>query len=78
MAINPGFDLSYRNHGYRDNSTFASGDNWQSDYGDSSTDYAHNASTLPLDASLALTDSILDMKRSIAQENGEKPSRVNF
>lgn len=61
-AINHGFDLSYRNQGFRDNSTFASRDNstWQS-----TEDYIHNSSTLPLNASLnALTDSTLDGLKS--------------
>ncbi|KAG8274927.1 hypothetical protein J6590_097180 [Homalodisca vitripennis] len=48
-AVNPSFDLSYRNQGFRDNSTFASRTNstWQSQ-----EDYFNNASTLPLHTSL--------------------------
>ncbi|XP_014255547.1 protein bark beetle [Cimex lectularius] len=57
-AINPGFDLSFRNQGFRDNSTFASQENstWQS-----TDDYLNNSSTLPLNTSLAMTDSTVDI-----------------
>lgn len=64
-ALNPNFDLAYRNEGFKDTSTFASShDNWQpstniSEYNDddnTSPDYIHNSSTLPLDTSLAMTD----------------------
>lgn len=60
-AVNPGFDLAYRNEGFKDNSTFASRDNstWQS-----TEDYLQNSSTLPLNASLGLTDSTLDGLKS--------------
>ncbi|KAF6211152.1 hypothetical protein GE061_014267 [Apolygus lucorum] len=55
-AINTGFDISYRNQGFRDNSTFASQDNstWRTD------DY-NNTSTLPLNTSLVMTDSTIDI-----------------
>lgn len=75
-AVNPSFDLAYRNDGFRDNSTFASRDNWQSttnseynDDGRSTADYLQNSSTLPLDVSLAMTDSTLDMKQGFDYDN---------
>lgn len=64
-ALNPSFDLAYRNEGFKDTSTFSSShDNWQpstnvSEYNDDNTvgpDYIHNSSTLPLDTSLAVSD----------------------
>lgn len=73
-AVNPGFDLAYKNEGFKDHSTYTSHDNWHStttsDFGDESpgtNDY--NSSTLPLDASLAATDSTLEMKRGIEYDN---------
>ncbi|XP_034245120.1 protein bark beetle isoform X3 [Thrips palmi] len=69
-VVNPAFDLSFRNEGFRDNSTFASRDNslWQSTAGSElgggqspseGADYLTNASTLPLNTSFAMTDSTL-------------------
>jgi hypothetical protein len=66
-ALNPSFDLAYRNEGFRDTSTFSSShDNWQpstnaSEYNDE--DNIHNSSTLPLDTSLAMTDFTFDVKQ---------------
>ncbi|XP_066594103.1 protein bark beetle [Prorops nasuta] len=78
---NPVFDLTYRNEGFRNHSTFASRANsdWPSeaDIGiptESSgshvghhpdNTYINNASTLPLHSSLALTDSMSELKRDI-------------
>ncbi|XP_011303311.1 uncharacterized protein bark isoform X1 [Fopius arisanus] len=73
----PVFDLAYRNEGFRNHSTFTSrnNSNWPSVAnselapGDSPTDPIdepnYNASTLPLNASLAMTDSITELKRDI-------------
>ncbi|KAL1117916.1 hypothetical protein AAG570_004229, partial [Ranatra chinensis] len=67
-ALNPGFDLSYKNQGFRDNSTFASRDTsaWQS-----TEDYLHNSSTLPLTSSLAMTDSTADILKPDYQQEPE-------
>lgn len=82
---NPVFDLTYRNEGFRNHSTFASRNN--SDWPlDSTTDavpensqntdnvnessYLNNASTLPLHSSLALTDSMSELKRDIETTAG--------
>ncbi|XP_012276535.1 protein bark beetle isoform X2 [Orussus abietinus] len=72
------YDLAYRNEGFRNHSTFTSrnNSNWPSEANsevapeDSPKDpmneaYLHNASTLPLNSSLALTDSITELKRDI-------------
>ncbi|XP_067009482.2 protein bark beetle [Anabrus simplex] len=73
-AVNPSFDLTYRNEGFKDNSTFPSRDNWHSrpmsEYTDESPgtiDY--NSSTLPLDTSLTMTDSTLEMKHGLEYDN---------
>ncbi|XP_066905697.1 protein bark beetle [Halyomorpha halys] len=67
-AINQGFDLSYRNQGFKDNSTFTSRENstWHS-----TEDYMNNSSTLPLTTSLAMTDSTMDMGKSDYQQEPE-------
>lgn len=72
-ALNPSFDLAYRNEGFKDTSTFSSSrDNWQpstnvSEYNDDDqtpgNDYIHNSSTLPLDTSLAMTDFTFNVKQ---------------
>lgn len=72
-ALNPSFDLAYRNEGFKDTSTFSSShDNWQPstnvseyNYDDqrASVDYIHNSSTLPLDTSLAMTDFTFNVKQ---------------
>lgn len=72
-ALNPSFDLAYRNEGFKDTSTFSSSrDNWQPstnvseyNYDDNTAgpDYIHNSSTLPLDASLAMTDFTFNVKQ---------------
>ncbi|XP_063975507.1 protein bark beetle isoform X3 [Diachasmimorpha longicaudata] len=76
-AASPVFDLAYRNDGFRNHSTFTSrnNSNWPSVANseiapdDSPTDpideSTYNASTLPLNASLAITDSIIELKRDI-------------
>jgi len=72
-AVNPSFDLAYKNEGFKDTSTFSSSrDNWQpstnvSEYNFDDqtvgTDYIHNTSTLPLDASLAMSDFTFNVKQ---------------
>lgn len=85
---NPVFDLAYRNEGFRNHSTFTTGNtaaaaasNWPSqpnvqstltdesptvDHGNNeSSSYLNNTSTLPLQSSLALTDSMSELKRNI-------------
>ncbi|XP_034949444.1 protein bark beetle isoform X2 [Chelonus insularis] len=76
---NPVFDMTYKNDGFRSHSTFTSrtNSNWPSMANseiardDSATDqanesgYLNNASTLPLNSSLAMTDSITELKRDI-------------
>uniref|UniRef100_A0A1V1FT29 Putative CTL17 isoform B n=1 Tax=Reticulitermes speratus TaxID=60591 RepID=A0A1V1FT29_9NEOP len=72
-ALNPSFDLAYRNEGFKDTSTFSSSrDNWQPstnaseyNYDDNTAglDYIHNSSTLPLDTSLAMTDFTFNVKQ---------------
>lgn len=72
-ALNPSFDLAYKNEGFKDTSTFSSShDNWQPstnvseyNYDDQTagTDYVHNSSTLPLDTSLAMTDFTFNVKQ---------------
>ncbi|BES98492.1 Scavenger receptor cysteine-rich domain [Nesidiocoris tenuis] len=55
-AINTGFDISFRNQGFRDNSTFASQDNstWRTE------DY-NNSLTLPLNSNFMMNDSAIDI-----------------
>lgn len=77
---NPVFDLAYRNEGFRNHSTFAArsdvASNWPSQPNVRSTSmdenhmmaensYMNNASTLPLNSSMAFTDSISELKRDI-------------
>ncbi|XP_076628397.1 C-type lectin domain-containing protein bark beetle [Colletes latitarsis] len=76
---NPVFDLTYRNEGFRNHSTFASRttNDWPLSNTETTTDetpavdathessYLNNTSTLPLHSSLALTDSISELKRDI-------------
>lgn len=77
---NPVFDLTYRNEGFRNHSTFASRttNDWPVESITETTadetpvvdatnesSYLHNTSTLPLNSSLALTDSISELKRDI-------------
>lgn len=79
-ADNPVFDLAYRNEGFRNHSTFTSrnNSNWPSiansevapddtptDPIDESGYLNTNASTLPLNSSIAMTDSISELKRDI-------------
>ncbi|PSN57210.1 hypothetical protein C0J52_05036 [Blattella germanica] len=87
-ALNPSFDLAYRNEGFRDTSTFSSRDNWQpstnvSEYNDENAanqEYLHNSSTLPLDTSLATTDSTFDMKPEFdyGSQEGYQPQRAGY
>uniref|UniRef100_A0A8D8T2J5 Protein bark beetle n=2 Tax=Cacopsylla melanoneura TaxID=428564 RepID=A0A8D8T2J5_9HEMI len=74
-AVKPSaYSISYRNEGFRDNSTFTSRDNstWQS-----ADDYLNNTSTLPMNASLStytgngtvVTESSVSSKPEY-QENG--------
>lgn len=84
---NPVFDLTYRNEGFRNHSTFASRNNSDWPLDSSTTDntapessqnadnvnessYLNNASTLPLHSSLALTDSLSELKRDIERAPG--------
>ncbi|XP_043526927.1 protein bark beetle [Frieseomelitta varia] len=78
---NPVFDLTYRNEGFRNHSTFTSRttNDWPIESATETTtdetpvidgsthdsSYLHNTSTLPLNSSLALTDSISELKRDI-------------
>ncbi|XP_043270872.1 protein bark beetle isoform X2 [Venturia canescens] len=79
-ADNPVFDLAYRNEGFRNHSTFTSRNtsNWpsvansevapdevRSERINESEYMNNNASTLPLNTSLAMTDSITELKRDI-------------
>lgn len=79
-ADNPVFDLAYRNEGFRNHSTFTSRNtsNWpsvansevatdevQSERMNEAEYLNNNASTLPLNTSLAMTDSITELKRDI-------------
>lgn len=78
-ADNPVFDLAYRNEGFRNHSTFTSrtGSNWPSGANSevapdespteqiTESEYMNNASTLPLNSSMAMTDSITELKRDI-------------
>ncbi|KAF7992731.1 hypothetical protein HCN44_005075 [Aphidius gifuensis] len=79
-ADNPVFDLAYRNEGFRNHSTFTSrnNSNWASmansevAHDDTPTDQINestylntNTSTLPLNSSIAMTDSISELKRDI-------------
>ncbi|GLH02202.1 LOW QUALITY PROTEIN: Protein bark beetle [Gryllus bimaculatus] len=80
-AVNPSFDLAYKNEGFRDHSAYTSRDNWHSTTGSEYDDESpgtidYNSSTLPLDASFAATDSTLEMKQGIDYDNqqaGFKP-----
>ncbi|KAK2577430.1 hypothetical protein KPH14_003537 [Odynerus spinipes] len=82
---NPVFDLTYRNEGFRNHSTFASRNNndWPLDSTSDAvpesnqtvdnvneSSYLNNASTLPLHSSLALTDSMTELKRDIEASAG--------
>lgn len=72
---NPVFDLAYRNEGFRNHSTFTSrnNSNWPSEVNSevapdeipsdpiNESAYLNNASTLPLNSSLAMTDSFAPM-----------------
>ncbi|XP_063235879.1 protein bark beetle isoform X2 [Bacillus rossius redtenbacheri] len=50
-AASPGFNLAYRNAGFRDTSTLASREDWtQSAYDEPAEDYLASSATLPLDA----------------------------
>ncbi|OAD61568.1 hypothetical protein WN48_00079 [Eufriesea mexicana] len=77
---NPVFDLTYRNEGFRNHSTFTSRstNDWPIESTTETTtdetpavdatnesSYLNNTSTLPLNSSLALTDSISELKRDI-------------
>ncbi|XP_015436907.1 PREDICTED: protein bark beetle [Dufourea novaeangliae] len=77
---NPVFDLTYRNEGFRNHSTFTSRSttDWPIEsHTETTTDetpvvdatqessYLHNTSTLPLHSSLVLNDSISELKRDI-------------
>lgn len=84
--VNPAFDLSFRNEGFRDNSTFASRDNslWQSTAGSEmgggnspseGGDYLTNASTLPLNTSFAMTDSTLGVDVAVTPAYSEATFR---
>ncbi|KAK0090170.1 hypothetical protein PV325_002595 [Microctonus aethiopoides] len=78
-ADNPIFDLAYRNDGFRNHSTFTSrtNSNWQSTANSevapedtpnnpkNESGYLNNVSTLPLNSSLTITDSITELKRDI-------------
>lgn len=96
---NSGFDLSYRNEGFRNHSTFAARDDngWPStgnmeavtttpDHSPSEPmnelSYLNNTSTLPLNSSLATTDSISDMKRELEASayspNGGYPPSITY
>jgi hypothetical protein len=89
-ALNPSFDLAYRNEGFRDTSTVSSSrDNWQPstnmsecNYNDNATtpDYIHNSSTLPLDASLAMADFTFDMKQGsdYSGQAGYQPQDTSY
>lgn len=97
----PGFDLSYRNEGFRNHSTFAARDpnGWGQTNHAGVTDvatpdgsptsepmndlsYLNNASTLPLNSSLATSDSISEMKRELnatpSEGGGSFPSGVAY
>ncbi|XP_046838795.1 protein bark beetle [Vespa crabro] len=83
---NPVFDLTYRNEGFRNHSTFTSRNNSDWPLDNSTTDaapessqtadnvnessYLNNASTLPLHSSLGLTDSMSELKRDIEHTPG--------
>lgn len=84
---NPVFDLTYRNEGFKNHSTFTSrGTNdWplestretiadETPAVDATNEsYLNNASTLPLNSSLALTDSISELKRDIEESASYSP-----
>ncbi|XP_054261454.1 protein bark beetle-like isoform X2 [Macrosteles quadrilineatus] len=74
-AVNPSFDLAYRNQGFRDTSTFASRTNstWQSQ-----EDYFNNASTLPLHTSLSHTTSTLDHVKTDPDFQAERDFNVFY
>ena len=87
---NPVFDLAYRNEGFRNHSTFTSrnNSNWPSEVNSevapdevlsdpiNDSAYLNNASTLPLNSSLAMTDSITELKRDI--EAGQSFTPVDY
>ncbi|XP_043483219.1 protein bark beetle isoform X2 [Leptopilina heterotoma] len=88
---NPVFDLAYRNEGFRNHSTFTSrnNSNWPSEVNSvvapddvvpnpiiNDSAYLNNASTLPLNSSLAMTDSITELKRDI--ETGQSFTPVDY
>ncbi|PNF38409.1 hypothetical protein B7P43_G07253 [Cryptotermes secundus] len=89
-ALNPSFDLAYRNEGFRDTSTFSSShDNWQpsatiSEYNDDDNttgpDDIHNSSTLPLDASLAMADFTFNVKQGsdYSGQAGYQPQDTSY
>lgn len=85
---NPVFDLAYRNEGFRNHSTFTSRNTseWPSQANVQTTSegspmvnrndessYLNNASTLPLHSSLALTDSMSELKRDIEVSTAYDP-----
>nr|XP_034174512.1 protein bark beetle [Osmia lignaria] len=87
-ADNPVFDLTYRNEGFRNHSTFTSRstNDWPIESTTETTtdeihavdptnesSYLNNTSTLPLNASLALTDSISELKRDIEASAAYSP-----
>ncbi|KAK6621229.1 hypothetical protein RUM43_011535 [Polyplax serrata] len=63
-ATRPSFDLTYQNRGFRDTSTFTSRENNAYSESNQGEDY-YEAGTLPLAASVANTDSIVEMKKGI-------------
>ncbi|XP_015594324.1 protein bark beetle isoform X2 [Cephus cinctus] len=88
QADNPAFDLAYRNEGFRNHSTFTSrnNSNWPSAANSEAapdesppdpihdSSYLNNASTLPLNSSIALTDSISELKRDIESTPAYTPT----
>ncbi|XP_076766657.1 C-type lectin domain-containing protein bark beetle [Xylocopa sonorina] len=86
---NPVFDLTYRNEGFKNHSTFTSRStsNWPIEStAETTTDeiqavdatnessYLNNTSTLPLNSSLGLTDSISELKRDIEASASYSPT----
>lgn len=89
---NPVFDLTYRNEGFRNHSTFTSRstNDWPVETTTETTadetpavnathesSYLNNTSTLPLHSSLALTDSISELKRDIEESASYSPVDYN-
>ncbi|XP_031833217.2 C-type lectin domain-containing protein bark beetle [Nomia melanderi] len=85
---NPVFDLTYRNEGFRNHSTFTSRstNDWPTESNTETTtdetpavdathesSYLNNTSTLPLHSSLVLTDSISELKRDIEASASYSP-----